>query len=174
MFAWNKLRLARTKISEFIYTTNKRITHANTHTHHTIYFLLVRLFFLFLDLLSAKISSSEEEGGVVGISSAKFNLSLLYFLWAGLINLKNKASNSGTLCKGFMILSRSMLSTRQAPSFRESLIPTLSGCHSPPAKVRAEDKVHKMLFKLIEISGIPEHKKTTGDFTRLKRLHNLY
>ena len=24
------------------------------------------------------------------------------------------------------------------------------------------------------LSGIPEHKKTTGDFTRLKRLHNLY
>ena len=42
------------------------------------------------------------------------------------------------------------------------------------AKVQAEDKVHKMLFKLIETSSIPEKKKTTGDYTRLKRLHNLY
>ena len=31
-----------------------------------------------------------------------------------------------------------------------------------------------MLFKLIETSSIPEKKKTSGDFTRLKRLHNLY
>ena len=42
------------------------------------------------------------------------------------------------------------------------------------AKVQAEDKVHKMLFKLIETSSVPEKKKTTGDYTRLKRLHNLY
>ena len=41
-------------------------------------------------------------------------------------------------------------------------------------KVQTEDKVHKMLFKLIETSGTPERKKTKGDFTRLKRLHNLY
>ena len=42
------------------------------------------------------------------------------------------------------------------------------------AKVQAEDKIHKMLFKLIETSSAPEKKKTSGDFTRLKRLHNLY
>ena len=42
------------------------------------------------------------------------------------------------------------------------------------AKVQSEDNSHKMLFKLIETSGIPERKKATGDFTNLKRLHNLY
>ena len=42
------------------------------------------------------------------------------------------------------------------------------------AKVQSEDKAHKMLFKLIETSGIPERKKATGDYTTLKRLHNLY
>ena len=42
------------------------------------------------------------------------------------------------------------------------------------AKVQATDKAHQMLFKLIETSGIPERKKTTGDHTRVKRLHNLY
>ena len=41
------------------------------------------------------------------------------------------------------------------------------------AKVQSEDKAHKMLFKLIETSGIPEIKKATGDYTTLKRLHNL-
>ena len=42
------------------------------------------------------------------------------------------------------------------------------------AKDQSDDRVHKMLFKLIETSGVPERKKTTGDYTRLKRLHNLY
>ena len=42
------------------------------------------------------------------------------------------------------------------------------------AKVQSEDKAHKMFFKLIETSGIPERKKATGDYTTLKRLHNLY
>ena len=104
------------------------IKKSHAQTHNTIYFFLESLFF-FLGLLSAKIFSSEEEGGRVEISSVKFNLSLLDFLCAGLINLKNEASNSGISCKGFMILS--MLSARQAPSFRENLIPTLSGCNSP-------------------------------------------
>ena len=56
-----------------------------------------------------------------------------------------------------------------------------NGCAKMPftqraawAKVQSDDKVHKMLFKLIETSGVPERKKTTGDYTRLKRLHNLY
>ena len=42
------------------------------------------------------------------------------------------------------------------------------------SKVQSEDKAHKMLFRLIETSGIPERKKATGDYTTLKRLHNLY
>ena len=42
------------------------------------------------------------------------------------------------------------------------------------AKVQSEDAVHKMLYKLIETSGTPERKKTTGDYTKVKRLHNLF
>ena len=42
------------------------------------------------------------------------------------------------------------------------------------AKVQAQDSAHKMLYKLIETSGIPERKKTTGDYTKVKRLHNLF
>ena len=41
-------------------------------------------------------------------------------------------------------------------------------------KVQADDRIHKLLRKLIETSGIPERKKTTGDYTQVKRLHNLY
>ena len=41
-------------------------------------------------------------------------------------------------------------------------------------KVQADDRVHKLLRKLIETSGIPERRKTTGDYTQVKRLHNLY
>ena len=90
-------------------------SHMHTHTHYPIYVLLTSLFF-FLGLLSAKISSSEEEGGGVGTSSGKFSLSLLDFLWAGLINLMNEASNSGTSWMGFMISSISS-EHLQAPSF---------------------------------------------------------
>ena len=45
---------------------------------------------------------------------------------------------------------------------------------APPLDPPMEDKVHKMLFKLIETSVMPEKKKTKGDYTRLKRLHNLF
>ena len=78
-----------------IYITDEIITHSHNFTH-----IHITPSIFSSSSVSAKIYSSEEEGGGVGISSAKFNLSLLYFLWAGLINLKNKASNSGTLCKG--------------------------------------------------------------------------
>lgn len=42
------------------------------------------------------------------------------------------------------------------------------------AKVQSADKAHQMLSKLIQTSGTPERRKTTGDHTRVKRLHNLY
>ena len=42
------------------------------------------------------------------------------------------------------------------------------------AKVQAQDYAHKTLYKLIETSGISERKKTTGDYTKVKRLHNLF
>ena len=41
-------------------------------------------------------------------------------------------------------------------------------------KVQSDDRVHRMLLDLIEGSKLPEKKKTKGDFTRVKRLHNLY
>ena len=41
------------------------------------------------------------------------------------------------------------------------------------AKVQSQDAAHKMLFNFIENSGIPERRKTTGDYTKVKRLHNL-
>ena len=41
-------------------------------------------------------------------------------------------------------------------------------------KIQSEDRVHILLLNLIENSKIPEKKKTKGDFTRLKRLHNIY
>ena len=41
-------------------------------------------------------------------------------------------------------------------------------------RVQSDDRVHKMLLDLIGNSKLPEKKKTKGDFTRVKRLHNLY
>ena len=41
-------------------------------------------------------------------------------------------------------------------------------------KVQKNDKVHQQLAFLIETSQSPERKKTKGDNTTLKRLHNLY
>jgi hypothetical protein len=41
-------------------------------------------------------------------------------------------------------------------------------------KVQSEDRVHKMFLELVNNSKLPEKKKTKGDFTRVKRLHNLY
>ena len=40
--------------------------------------------------------------------------------------------------------------------------------------VQKNDKVHQELSKLIDSSQSPEKKKTNGDNTMLKRLHNLY
>ena len=41
-------------------------------------------------------------------------------------------------------------------------------------KIQSEDRVHTMLLDLIACSKTPEKKRTKGDFTKLKRLHNLY
>ena len=41
-------------------------------------------------------------------------------------------------------------------------------------KVQKNDKVHQELCKLIDSSQAPEKKRTNGDNTVLKRLHNLY
>ena len=41
-------------------------------------------------------------------------------------------------------------------------------------KVQSEDRVHRMLIDIVENSKIPQKKKTKGDFTRVKRLHNLF
>ena len=41
-------------------------------------------------------------------------------------------------------------------------------------KVQSQDHVHRILLAMIRDSKIPERKKTKGDFTRVKRLHNLY
>ena len=41
-------------------------------------------------------------------------------------------------------------------------------------KVQQNDKVHQQLSHLIDSSQSPEKKKTKGDNTTLKRLHNLY
>ena len=41
-------------------------------------------------------------------------------------------------------------------------------------KVQKNDKVHQQLAFLINTSQSPERKKTKGDNTILKRLHNLY
>ena len=157
----NKHRLADTESLEFIvtqikyyitskftqplciahthtYTRTLTRTHIHTHTHthaQNFHYLLdfLVIFLLFFCFLAAKISSSEEDEGGVGTSSGKFSLSLLDFLVAGLISLMNEASNSGTSWRGFMT-SSSSASARQAPSIlRESLTPTLSCCHSPPA-----------------------------------------
>ena len=40
--------------------------------------------------------------------------------------------------------------------------------------VQSQDHVHRMLLDLVRDSKIPEKKKRKGDFTRVKRLHNLY
>ena len=40
--------------------------------------------------------------------------------------------------------------------------------------VQRNDKVHQELIHLIESSQTPERKKTKGDNTTLKRLHNLF
>ena len=41
-------------------------------------------------------------------------------------------------------------------------------------RTQKEDRVHRMLLKLIKTSQSPEPKKTKGDYTVLKRLHNMY
>ena len=41
-------------------------------------------------------------------------------------------------------------------------------------KVQSQDRVHELLLDLISNSKTPEKKRTKGDFTRVKRLHNLY
>ena len=40
--------------------------------------------------------------------------------------------------------------------------------------IQSQDHVHRMLLDLIRDSKVPEKKKRKGDFTRVKRLHNLY
>ena len=41
-------------------------------------------------------------------------------------------------------------------------------------KFQKNDKIHQKLASLISLSQSPEKRKTGGDFTTLKRLHNLY
>ena len=40
--------------------------------------------------------------------------------------------------------------------------------------IQSQDHVHRMLLDLVRDSKVPEKKKRKGDFTRVKRLHNLY
>ena len=41
-------------------------------------------------------------------------------------------------------------------------------------QIQKDDRVHSMFLSLVAAGKIPEKKKRKGDFTNIKRLHNLY